>query len=693
MSTTTVVNGAPMTYFFGTDDQSTRALQREPEVRPTHLPFVWMYARKGREDVYFATGAARTALYGAQTFDMRGKYANHATLLGNLMNAQGNLCAYKRVRPNDAPGPATLRLWIDVLVTQVPEYERNSDGTYRYNALGQKIATGDMIDDGHIVKYVVTRADADFGEGKIMAGNQVDAVAGTTSNRYPVMDFEVDSFGEYGNHLGVKIWTATSLSNTPIDDRLVSKHKVYPFRIAIAERKDAMSTGKIIQTQQGEQYLDVCFKPDMVNPYDDRDIYVGDVFVKAYEDRLTPGIPPQFAPFGRIKVYDNFIEPLLNQFLTAETPFFDEFSDFWGEDDEQYRFNIISGMSTQAAPYHSFIINNDDTDSVVLSEHGVIYAQGGGDGTMNDSLFAELVAEDAVNFADRNHHYQNMAKYPFSHIYDTGYPLDTKKALSCALSLRKDLIVVLTPYDGLGTELTSAQESSLGVALKTMMQLYPESEYYGTSCSRGMVVPRYGRMLNVQYRKKLPLIYEIAVKSAKMMGAGNRLWDTTEAFEGDPNNRVTMFTDINNTWTPGHVRNKDWDNGLVAVLDYDRSSAFFPAYKTIYDNDTSVLNSYITVCAIAEIQKIGNEVWAELSGRSDLSEASMIKEVESRYNQKLTNKFANRYVITPRAYFSGDDRARGYSWTTEVTIYSPTMYTVQKLTVVARRFSDLEEQQ
>lgn len=690
---TTVVNGAPMTYFYGTDDQSTRQIQREPEARPTHLPMIWTYAKKGREEVYFVVGGSRSTVFGEETFDLRSKYATHATVLANSINAQGNLCAIRRVRPVDANGPATLRIWLDVLTTEVPEYDRNSDGSYKYDQFGQKIETGNTIPGGHQVKYVVTQATSDFGTATQSIGDQIDTVTNTQSVRYPFMDLEVDSFGNYGNNIGFKIWAATSESNSPIDERLVTNLKVYPFRVAAVERKNELSTGKTVETQSGEQYLNVTLKPGVINPYNDRDIYVGDEFIPAYQDTRTQGTPPQYGPFGRMKVYDSQIETMLQMFYDAEVPYIDQFSDFTEEDDEFYRFNMISGLSSMGVPYQSFVFNNDDSNSTVLSEFATIYASGGSDGTMNEQLFSELVSEDVVNFADRNHAYNNIAKYPVSHFYDSGFPLETKYALCSAMAIRKDTVVILSTYDVLGIPLTAADESSIAIALKTRLQMYPESEYFGTSTMRGMVVPRYGEMLNVQYRKKLPLTIEVAIKSAKFMGAASKLWDGVESPEGDPNNRVSHFTNINNTYTPASIRNKDWDNGLVGVLDFDRSNAFFPAYKTVYDNDTSVLNSYITVCAIAELQKIGFEVWSELSGRSDLTESQLVKQVQDRYNAKTVNLFDARYVITPRAYFTADDRSRGYSWTTEVTIYSPTMYTVQKLIVVARRMSDLEEQQ
>lgn len=688
----TPVNGAPMTYFYGTDDQSRRQIPREPETRPTHLPLFYTYAKKGREDVFFLVGGSRQMVYGAETFDELGKYVTHQTICANLVNGQGNLCAYKRVRPSDANGPATLRIWMDVLEDDIPVYEREIDGSYVIDQFGARVPTGPTV-PGYVVKYVSELISGDFGQATVGTGDQTDSGNTKQSSRYPFLDIEVDSFGAWGNNVGLSLWAPTQNSSNPIDDRILSQQKIYPFRIAPIERANPNTTGRRLETVGGEQYLDVVFKPETRNKFTLRDMFVEDILIEEYQDIKTVGYPPIYGPFGKVHAYVDSIETLIYDFYQAESAYIDAFSDITGEDDEEYKFNFISGVSSQNVPYHSFIINIDDQNAINLSENSAIYAGGGSDGTMDEDLFAELVSEDVVNFADRNHEYQNTAKYPISHIYDTGFPLQTKYDIGSVLAVRKDIVYVCSTYDVNGMAVSASDESSIGQALKTTLQMYPESEYFGTSTMRAIVVPRYGKLVTSKYRKKLPLTLEIAYKSAKYMGAGSRQWDSRESFEGEPGNISTLFTDISNTFTPATVRNKDWDNGLVGVLDYDRSSVFFPAFKTIYDNDTSVLNSYITVCAIAELEKIGEEVWRELSGRSDLSEAQLVSEVQERFNRKTTSMFAGRFVITPRAYFTADDRARGYSWTLEVTIYAPTMYTVQKLIITARRMSDLEEQQ
>src|SRR5579872_5656777 len=94
--------------------------------------------------------------------------------------------------------------------------------------------------------------------------------------------------------------------------------------------------------------------------------------------------------------------------------------------------------------------------------------------------FRRPVATAAAGYADPNNILQNTAKYPESIIYDTGFPLATKKALCSFIAVRKDTSVVLCTYDTTGQVLTAAEESSMGVALKAYLQQYPESDYYGT---------------------------------------------------------------------------------------------------------------------------------------------------------------------------------------------------------------------
>lgn len=684
----TIVNAAPMTYFRGTDDKSTRALVPEAEAIPSHLPKVYLYTKKGPLTPQLVSGASRSIMYGDDSFALRGKFATHATVYSNVFNSQGNAQMIQRVKPDDAGPPASIRLWLDLLATQVDVYERGSDGKFTLDEDGLKIPTGTKI-AGFKAKWVATAVTGDtFGTGAQAPGDQVDTQTSTQSIRYPIMDLRAPYFGADGNNFGVRVWAPTIYSGIPLDDRIVTNEAVYPFRIGCVYRPTELDTPKVVETQSAEQYVEVCFKPETVDRNTSTLLFIGDTFLKAYEDFETVGSPNVYGPFGDLHVYQANLETVLGLTYTTENALNAEFSDFLGVAGEKYRFNLISGVSSQDVPYHTFEMVTTGT-FVRLSENSSIFAQGGSDGTMNEADFAESVTTLVADYAVETSVLQDTAKYPESIIYDSGFPLATKYALLNFISLRKDTFCVLSTHDVLGADLTASQEQSLAIALKTRAQNFPESEYYGTAVMRAMIVGRSGRLLQSEYTKRLPLSLEVARRAAMYMGASNGIWKPGFSFDQSPNNQVALFADVNVTFTPAKVRNKDWDAGLVWVQNFDRRSLFFPAFKTVYDNDTSVLNSFFTVMACVELQKIGERSWRAYTGRSDLTDEQLVDRVGKFITNAVKGRFDDRFVIQPEVYYTEGDVARGYSWTTKIRIYAPNMKTVSTLSLEARRMSDL----
>lgn len=693
--TTTIVNAAPLVNRLGTQDLSTRTLVPEAEVLPTHLPKSYFYAKEGPTTPELTVGASRSLLYGEDSFDVRKPWANHATVLSNLINAQGNAQMTQRIKPTDATGPAKLRLYVDVLPESIPLYQRGTDGSIMLDGANAPIpVSGNTTVSGFKVKWVVESIPEagepfEFGSGAQKPGDQTSADTLTQSIRYPVMDLEVSHFGSYGNDIGLRMWAPSTKSSSPLDDRLLATDKVYPFRMACVRRPEPIKSARVVETLRAEQFVNVCFKPGTIDDNTDAMVYVGDVFIQAYQDLSTPGYAKQYGPFGRMKTYDANVATLLSMFYTAELPLVDTFSDFKSVPNETYLFNMISGTTSGGVPYHSFQVITGTGNSVRLSETSNLFATGGSDGTMNDTAFAESVSAEVAEYANPNSFLQDTAKYPESIIYDSGFPITTKYDLCKFLSIRKDTAVILSTHDVNGPELSSSQESSLAIALRTRLQMYPESDFFGTHVMRGMIMGRSGKLLNSQFGKKLPLSFELAVKAAKYMGAGNGVWKSGFSFDQAPNNAIEMFSEVNVTFTPATVRNKDWAVGLNWVDSYDRKTLYFPALKTVYDNDTSVLNSFFTMMACIELQKVGERTHRRFSGVSSLSNAQLIERVNTFVKENTNSRFDGRFVIEPDAYFTAADVARGYSWTLPIKIYAPNMKTVMTLSVQSFRLEDI----
>jgi hypothetical protein len=304
---------------------------------------------------------------------------------------------------------------------------------------------------------------------------------------------------------------------------------------------------------------------------------------------------------------------------------------------------------------------------------------------MNDTIFASKVSELLEGYADPNNFLQELAVNVESIMYDSGFPLATKYDMCKFISVRKDTFVALGTHTIDGPVMTASEEAALAVALRTRLQMYPESTYFGTPVMRGIIIGRSGRVQGSNYPKRVPLTLELATKAAKYMGAANGKWKNGDDFDGAPGSIITGMYDISITWVPAKVRNKNWDAGLNWVQAYDRQSFFFPALKTVYDDDTSVLNSFITVMAIAYLNKVANAAHREFSGSAKYTNGLLAKKVNDFVTNRVAGAFDGRLIVQPEAFFTDADIQRGYSWTLPIKVFAANMKTVMTTYVQAYR--------
>jgi hypothetical protein len=522
------------------------------------------------------------------------------------------------------------------------------------------------------------------------AGSQTDGAV--QSKLIAIQDFEVPYIGDEGNNAGLRMWAETAVGMSPMDERLLYEGKVYPHRMACLKRADVLSTGKLVRTMQDETSVQVSFKPGAIDRNTDKELYVGDVFIDAYQNIDDPNLPPMRGPFGALHTYDANVAEVLGMIYESETPMVDEFSDITGFDveGEKYMINLLGGFSSKNVPYHSFVLDTTGPETVRMSENSVFYARGGADGTMNEKVLAELVAEEMAEYANPNSELMNRVVNCESVFIDSGFPLATKYAIVNMIAIRKDTAVVLSTHDTLGETLTPSEESSIGIALRTRLQLFPESEIHGTHVCRGLVVSHSGDFMDSKYPKRLPLTLELAKKAADYMGAADGRWKAGLSFDSAPLSEVTSFKNVNATFKPDSVRNTDWKNCLVWVQSFKRRSVFFPALKTVYDDDTSVLNSFFTMMGCVEMEKVGYRAWLNFTGSDKRTNPVLKKDVEKFINDDIKDRFDGRFVIIPEVYFTQADTERGYSWSTRIKLYAANMKTVNTFEIEAYRLDDLD---
>ena len=683
-----VINAAPMDIPLGTEDRSATQLPRVPEYVPQHLPKFYIFAEKGPEFTpVLCSGSERERIFGANTFDLLERYATHTTLFANLANQEGNTCMIERVVPDDAGPHANVVMWLDVLETQIDDYDRNIDGSIKLDVNGDPIILGQIT--GYKIKWVSSYYDdlvdiQNFGNEGVVPGNQVDPVTGVTSQRYPIFALKVSSRGKHGNNVAFRMWAPTVNNTVVLSTKFMSEKRTYPYFFSIYRRSSEKATPGLITTVFNDPSVMVGFRKNTRDPLTTKETYMGDVVINAYQSMVDSTYPAIYGDFGELKVHQTNIDYLLGKFHEAEVPFIDQWSDISDAEDDKYLINFLSCVSTKAVPYHAIQLV-DDLDAVQMSQYSNIYAKGGSDGTMTDQALADLVSARVVEYANPNAYVQDEAYHVESIIYDSGFPLKTKLDLASFIAIRKDNFVVLSTFDVNDRPLSPSEEYSIAIALRTRLLMFVESEYFGTPTMRAMIVGFSGKLINSLWNKRVPLTAEVLIKSARYMGANNGTWKNGFNFDGAPGSVIDNIEDISIHWVPKSVRNQNWDVGLNWCQRYDRRSFFFPTLKTIYPDDTSILTSYFTAMAIVQVNKVCSAAWREFSGTSGLTNSQFVERVNAFILKRLHGRFDSRYVMVPSCTITDEDQLRGYSWTTRVDFYGPNMKTVAKSYVRAFR--------
>ena len=679
-----------MTIPLGTNDQSIKQRLYERAPRAIHLPFICIWGEWGpHEDAYTIYGNTLALTYGDKTIDSKSKYSNHATEYAKLFLSNANPIMVKRLVPKDIGPKATIRILADVLEDEVDEYERETDGSFKRDNNGDFVLTGNKVKAYKIkfLKEVIpldpSTHESTFAKGTIRTGSQT-TTGGVTSKVYPLMDIQAPHLGEKGNNYGLRIWAPVTTDAYPVKSNIFEKDKVYPYRVTLVERKDANSSARIINNIFGEKLDDFCLKPDLVDTDYGKSRYADDIIVRGYQDlNPQPGNPLRYGAFGRLFVYQDNLALISKGILKEEARQTYPGNDLHGlsEDGEDYYMvNILGLQQKNGIPYQCarFVAGGD---SIRFTENTTHWLMGASDGTMTDAEFASLVEDELDRFADPDDIYQDFIQYPCSYFWDSGFPLSTKFKMGKFISQRKNTNISIATYIAGETPLTTSEESSRHIMIVERIRIYADSDYFATPTFRASIVTRSGEPISSTYKKRLPCNYELANMVSRL--AAGTSFKSAYLFDRVPYNKFELLGNISSLWAPATIRNRDWAQGMMWPERLSQNEVYFPANRSVYKDDTSVLSSIIAGIIVAECQTVGLYCQKQFSG-GIFTKAQLKTRVENYCRENLKMRFAELARIEPICTFTDADNARGYSWTLNIEVHLPMMMTVQTLYVTVR---------
>ena len=481
---------------YGTQDNSRRSIPADPITASMTTGLVGILAERGRGDVTLTTTSANI-LYGNKTFDKDSAFYHHSTELLSSMAGLGIPMFVKRFIPEGAT-KAMLRVSIELIATDLPNYERNSDGTIKQTVdpltgVATSVTNGTVQGTRAIIHVGISqyapenrqfaRANImdDFRDGSLAVnGKFLGEITRTDGSKehpksrlYPIMDLEVDSEGEYGNNLGLVLEVPTLKQVNPANISNVIKNKAFPVRVSVVEREDRYSTPQVVPSLQSELQLDVFMKTRAVDYISGKNISFARKLVENFNRKMTATETPIWGPFGNIHVYEknlNEIQQLLCEgyaytdtdgndiLIPGEGSYDDDAFDYGRTVDHALSqpinfglFNIFTGRDVNDVPYFSFDVRDSLMfGGVAVNSESVVYAQGGEDGLWSfaDGSPATLVNLKMLDDAYRNFlntfgrgkdQLKDILRYPITQVVDSGWSLETKLAHSNILSARPDI--------------------------------------------------------------------------------------------------------------------------------------------------------------------------------------------------------------------------------------------------------------
>jgi len=697
-----LVNGRPRFVPLGTKDVSTRPIPVEPLELPIHLPKFFPFTAAGVTGPVLCANGEFEKVFKTASFDEDSPFYTHVTKFIQTVVGQGNAVVIDRIVPSDNTKLANVTIYLDVVEDSVDVYKRNSDGSIAYDDNGNPIVDQSDV-SGLRVKVIAEVSDftvgQELGQKSIKTGYMTDS-NGNSSTMYPIKEFVAMAPGAFYNNIGVAFDLPTA-DEVTVD--YLEALQAIPYYLYIVDK----STGVPVFTENAlgsirstvvlkDKAKDPVTNMNITIPYnvanwEEKDIYgnIGGAYV--YYDNLNTVLAKAIAvekPYIGVDVTTN----------DGETVNTAQWMDFIiGADDSvnQNMIAIFTGYSTKRVPY--FTIQIDDSSvslpegskEVSYSKDTPIYLGGGIDGTLTLEELEKGVVTKLKEYADPNSKVQNLARNPESIFYDSGFTLDTKKEFANVIAIRKDTFVALSTYTFGEKPLSLDQEIAVGLALKSRLELVPESTFFNTPVARAIIFAGSGELEVARDGVRWPLLLDIAKKAAAMMGGSK--WNPNKAFFKGEDNKIEDFIRITPDSIPDPVKDTLWKVGVNYPEPDVGDTYFWPAMQTIYPDDTSVLNNFTAAMALTYVVKVAAAAWRKFTGATDLTPDMLIDSVEKFMSQQLNDAFGGIIKVVPEAYLTEYDKATGFSWNTKVKLYANNMYTVNTMMIEADRLAELAQ--
>lgn len=658
---------------YGMGDRSGTVTAPTMPSSPAHYTVLSLPTPKGELGMKFIDLGDLTSLYGDVT-DVNTPYYNAISALIQMMSDGGqSTVGIRRVTANTV----IARVAVAVAVTpnaKVPQYMRNTDGTYQIDQNGARIPDADKTIAGYDWEVVlIDMADATTGEYGALKIVTVDVSEGVKKTIYPLFELPA-GIGDAYNRMGFQAGHDASTDWSSIAS-FVETYGVMPFGIKMYEKT---KTGVPVYAQtQDTSALQTDFT--LFNMRDENNLrYSLSQAVGAFTgNNVNRPHVVAAAPFYEAKVYQANIETVCRLLYQAEAAVEDSELVIVEGVQPFYQMNPLSLVNHKNIPYYAvndqskvsyfnlstymdaaggispFLTKDLKTPVPVAGTYEFDPAKNHG---VSDSLNTEdawtvtqaLILPDILTYAS-SLETQDYTRNRQSMIWDVGYDSDIKDALIALWNSRKDICLVMHAGYWL-KQTTQAQRYSLMESLTTKLRLYPESARYGTPAARAMVNLWDGKIINEATGLDFPLTLDLAYVFAQFGGASTGVVAAVNSPDHGGNRVLTKMYDPTVEFEADNPASNNFNEGALSVRPYNESEFYRPALPTVYGKTEPVLKDFMTVFTAVCIEKILQDTWNLVSGDTTITAetylATVKDEAEAECRRRLGSMFTRLNIET-----------------------------------------------
>lgn len=691
------------------------------EFLPLHRPVYAMKTQKGPIGVpqWCPSIVEARRIFGAETFNEYNTtyFSKDALFLNTTFPRNGAFIV--RLADDATAESAWAILEVGVTAADVVQYQKDGNGNWVLDTNGDPVPEDDPGNPGNPLEEsgleLEWRIRTTLNVGEDFDNLLPYTVAGPPDTTwYPYMTFKAVSEGAWGNDAAFQLWYDTDENEIGKVDRAGSLY----FNFA-PTMKEALGSGvDPIRDKYTNTYNSGVLKPDVIDESIAMRVSLADILDNAYDPADNVMLP------YTIKVYTSNIEAVGEAIRTVEVNRVDMLKDAW-------YVNPVSITDLDGKPYDHVVLSGT---SIELLKDVNNYMASGEDGNITDPSIETLF----VDFLElsMNPDIVDEARYPFTHLIDTGWTLTGKYAMCDFMATRQDVKVILstqrvadlgTTYDvvntgavageindedligrkvsdtdgvvtivtaansasfigttvtvhDIATYNTEATDNSIGAALRARALLIPESIIKGTGSCRATIFQQAGQLVTGTYKGIVPATIWIAYKMADYHNVDRM----SQAPEGLPNSRVDFFKSWN--WAPSSdsQRRRSWDGGLNYFQYSSRNQIHYPALRSVYLHDTSVLAINDYTDAIVYTKHAMRQSWAKHTGLT-LPAADIHALIESDLSARVRVIYNDRYQFNLTVYQTDEEQMLGYVDHVRLELISPANHRVWAADLVARR--------